>query len=82
MDPRDELNLPRYFNVTLVCSQCPFVFPLPPNVEGELQKVIADIPGLICTDMKPDKNFLGALAECPSCKAPTILRITSVPING
>ena len=80
-NPIEDLSLSRYYNVTIICSACSFLFPIIPEIEASLQSLYRGLPGLISMEVIAQPVF-GELMKCPSCGARTIIRVTSTAIQA
>jgi hypothetical protein len=77
-----NLQLEKYFVMTIVCPDCGFRFPLPERVEMELQPGWANFENLLSLDMALPGLYKDGLGLCPSCGQPTILQIRAINKNG
>jgi hypothetical protein len=74
------IGLDKYYIGEIICSsECGFRFPVPLETEQMMQKIL--LPGMLHTEIEM-AAINQEMAHCPSCNAPTILRIMAIGKNG
>jgi len=75
-----NFHLEKYFVMTIVCSECEYMLPVPESTEIQAQPAFRD-SALISLNLAMS-SINAELGKCLSCGKPTILQIRAVNKSG